>query len=47
MILPVRYISLMRPKLQFIPMHRDQMELVGRITPKAKRRDNFEEHLIL
>jgi hypothetical protein len=32
---------LMRPKLQFIPIHRDKLELAGRIIPKAKRRDNF------
>jgi hypothetical protein len=24
-----------------IPMHRDELELAGRIIPKAKRRDNF------
>jgi hypothetical protein len=34
-------IFLMRPKLQFIPMNRDELERAGRIIPKAKRRDNF------
>jgi hypothetical protein len=31
----------MRPKLQVIPMNLDDLELAGRIIPKAKRRDNL------